>query len=57
MSKIDRLVNYSIVIPAFNEDQNISPLLTRIIQVMSDFSYEIIIVDNGSTDETASTLK
>ena len=57
MSKIGRLVNYSIVIPAFNEDQNISPLLTRIIQVMSDFSYEIIIVDNGSTDETASTLK
>jgi|TARA_B100000315_G_scaffold249151_1_gene279954 dolichol-phosphate mannosyltransferase len=53
------LVDYSLVIPAFNEEKNIGPLVERIKKVMSGLSctYEIIIVDNGSHDSTPLELK
>jgi len=57
MNKTNHSTDYIIVIPAFNEDENISPLLTRIVNVMSDLSYEIVVVDNGSTDKTADILE
>ena len=42
----------SIVIPLFNEEDNVGPLTERLHEVLSgmDASYEIIIVDDGSTD-------
>ncbi|WP_417538418.1 glycosyltransferase [Marinobacter sp.] len=44
----------SIVIPAFNEEQHITACLTSIEnQSYSRGLYEIILVDNGSTDRTA----
>jgi len=48
------IVNYSVVIPAYNEQENMKPLLERIEKVMSDVEgkYEIVIVDNGSFDGT-----
>ena len=47
-------VNYSVVIPAYNEQGNIKPLLERIEKVMAgvEGTYEIVIVDNGSFDGT-----
>ena len=49
----------SIVIPIFNEAENIPRLIERITAVagQNGFSYEIIAVDDGSTDETAKVLK
>ena len=47
-------MNISIVIPLFNEEESL-PELTRWIQrVMTDngFSYEIIFVNDGSTDRS-----
>ena len=41
----------SIIIPAFNEDQVIGDLVSGIRQLYPDF--EIIVVDDGSTDKTA----
>jgi dolichol-phosphate mannosyltransferase len=48
------IVNYSVVIPAYNEQGNIKPLLERIEKVMAgvEGTYEIVIVDNGSIDGT-----
>ncbi len=48
------IVDYSIVIPAYNEQGNIKPLLERIEKVMADVegTYEVVIVDNGSFDGT-----
>ena len=48
------IVNYSVVIPAYNEQGNIKPLLERIEKAMADVdgTYEIVIVDNGSFDGT-----
>ena len=44
----------SIVIPLYNEAESIETLVSNIIEVgtLFDFSYEIILVDDGSTDKT-----
>lgn len=49
----------SVVIPVFNEVESIAALHDEIIAVFSelDYEYEVIIVDDGSTDGTASLVK
>ncbi len=49
----------SIIIPIFNEAENIPRLIERITDVaeQNDFSYEIIAVDDGSTDQTGKIIK
>ena len=49
----------SIVVPIYNEEQNILLLHEAIKRVLreQDFSYEIIYVDDGSTDRTFSQLE
>jgi len=44
----------SVVIPVFNEEQNISPMCDELISVMSSLGrdYEVLLVDDGSTDQT-----
>ena len=42
----------SVIVPAFNEVENIGPLLAELSTKLPD-SYEVIIVDDGSTDGTA----
>jgi dolichol-phosphate mannosyltransferase len=48
----------SIVCPAHNEQENLRPLVQEIAQVMdgTQIEYEIVIVDDGSFDQTHSTL-
>lgn len=45
----------SVIIPAFNEEKNVAKVLSRTIEVMDQLRlpYEIIFVDDGSTDKTA----
>ena len=45
----------TIIIPAYNEQGSIGPTLDHIQQVMegSDIPYQVIVVDDGSTDDTA----
>ena len=49
---------YSIVVPMHNEEGNVEPLAGRLLQAMDalDESYELIFVDDGSTDRTFATL-
>lgn len=48
----------SIVIPAYNEDSNIIPLYNEIkTHIPQGWEYEIIFVDDGSTDHTLLRLK
>lgn len=44
-----------VVLPAFNEEENIAKLLERIDQTLTDdtLRYEVILVDDGSKDRTA----
>jgi len=43
----------SIVIPTFNEVENIIPLLKNLTVLVNDFDYEIIVVDDDSPDGTS----
>ena len=49
--------NISVVIPAYNESGNIPLLTKKLSEVLKEFDYEIIFVDDGSTDSTLSVLK
>jgi glycosyltransferase involved in cell wall biosynthesis len=42
----------SIVIPAFSEEESLPELVTEIAECMQNKTYEIIIIDDGSTDNT-----
>tara|TARA_B100001989_G_scaffold240389_1_gene205414 strand:+ start:1140 stop:2225 length:1086 start_codon:yes stop_codon:yes gene_type:complete len=43
----------SIVIPTFNEVKNIIPLIKNLVSLVSNFEYEIIVVDDDSPDGTS----
>jgi dolichol-phosphate mannosyltransferase len=54
------LLNLSVIIPAYNEEQYISILLNNIQSVDTEivgFKKEIIVVDDGSTDQTLKLAK
>ncbi|MHA7808368.1 MAG: glycosyltransferase family 2 protein [Marinobacter adhaerens] len=47
-------VEVSFIIPTFNESENIQATINSIRNAVSNVSHEIIVVDNGSTDDTVS---
>ncbi len=51
---LDNSPALSLVVPLFNEEDSVAPLLDRITQAMSAFpgSWDVILVDDGSTDGT-----
>ena len=54
----DSIVRYSIVVPFFNEQENIPPLYMKLTEVMDSIGepYELIFVDDGSKDNTFKVL-
>ena len=48
------VMNLSIVIPLFNEEESLPELYDWIVKVMNEnnFTYEIIFIDDGSTDNS-----
>ena len=54
----DRGILLSIVVPMFNEEDNVAPFLARVEAVCEDVvgpleeRYEIVCVDDGSSDTT-----
>lgn len=47
----------SVVITVMNEEDNIHPLIGEIRQALRELDYEIIFVDDGSTDATRARIK
>lgn len=47
----------SLVICVYNEEKNIKPLVQGIIESLQGYDYEIIYVDDGSTDHTIQEIK
>ncbi|MCS7258263.1 MAG: glycosyltransferase family 2 protein [candidate division WOR-3 bacterium] len=45
------MAKYSIIVPAYNEEANLNQLLALLAQELNS-DYEVIIVDDGSTDRT-----
>ena len=50
-------VKYSIIVPCYNEEENIPLVLERFREVLRGTIIEVIMVDNGSTDGSAEVLK
>ncbi len=47
----------SVVITVFNEEQNIRPLLEQVYGALKDLNYEVILIEDGSTDSTVKEVK
>jgi dolichol-phosphate mannosyltransferase len=43
----------SVIVPTFNERENIGPLIERVEEALRDVRFELIVVDDGSPDGTA----
>jgi len=54
----DSTVRYSVVVPFFNEQENIPPLYMKLTEVMDSVGepYELVFVDDGSKDNTFKVL-
>ncbi len=47
----------SVVITVINEEDNIHPLIAEIKNALADIDYEVVFVDDGSTDATKKRIK
>lgn len=50
-------IDISVVIPVYNEEQAVRILIERICKALQDNTFEIIIVNDGSTDNTGQILQ
>ncbi len=58
-SEKDKSLKYSMIIPLYNEEENVGQLHERLIRVLSSMGreYEVIYIDDGSMDGTFEKLK
>ena len=47
----------SLVVPVYNEERTICDAICELATINADFSYEIIVLNDGSTDSTAQILR
>lgn len=52
-------IELSLVVPVFNEEESVGPLIARIEQAMENFPglWELILIDDGSTDATLANAR
>jgi glycosyltransferase involved in cell wall biosynthesis len=47
----------SVVVSMYNEEKNVEPLIEQVEQALHGIDYELILVDDGSTDGTVAKIK
>ncbi len=47
----------SLVVPMMNEEENVKPLFKEVREALNGIDYELIIVDDGSSDKTVEKVK
>lgn len=55
-SHVEKGVTLSVVIPVFNEEDNLRPLHESLTKALTDYSYELVFVDDGSADGSLNEL-
>ena len=53
-------INVSIILPTYNEEENLLFLIPELLEnlnTVSDLVYEIIVVDDNSTDKTEEVVR
>ena len=50
-------LDISVVIPVCNEEENVEPLAREVAQALAGRPFELIFVDDGSTDGTANAVR
>src|SRR5512136_1485690 len=55
----ERAMDISVVVPVYNEEENLPILVTRLVEVLEPLgkTYEMIFVDDGSKDKSREILK
>lgn len=58
MTQLTAKPSLSIALPAYNEAENIAPMLADVVRVAGSLSddYEVVVVDDGSADATANEV-
>ena len=59
LRQVTRVPSLSVVLPAYNEEANIGPMVDAALEVLPSVAedYEVLIVDDGSRDATASVAQ
>src|SRR5690606_35025122 len=47
----------SVVVPVYNEEENVGLLIDRIQNSLKEYDFEILLVDDGTTDRTRQVVK
>ena len=47
----------SIVVPCYNEEESVKLFLSEIQSILSDYNFEVIFVNDGSSDDTLNVIK
>ncbi|MFH1827100.1 MAG: glycosyltransferase family 2 protein [bacterium] len=47
----------SVIVPVYNEKGNINPLIDRLLPVVKSYKYEIVFIDDGSSDKSSEEIK
>ncbi len=54
---IQRALYISVIIPTYNERGNIEKLIPQVAEVLQNYKYELVVVDDSSPDGTAETAR
>ena len=57
MNQASSIPAVSVVVPVFNEEENVSILQSELRAALSGLDYEIVFVDDGSTDRSAEKIE
>ncbi len=55
--QVDQSIDISVVITVYNEEENVAPLVKELRAALHNYRYELVYVDDGSTDGTIPALK
>jgi glycosyltransferase involved in cell wall biosynthesis len=47
----------TVIVPVFNEEKTICDAICELVTIRADFPYEIVVINDGSTDSTSRILK